>query len=306
MAIAPGSYSFMGGTVLGKGSEGQFVLVRSGDILTTFTSDEYSACVEAVNDGKAVCVQYKSGSARMQAQLAAMLANGTLLFSHTTVDTETIYIVAGSNPHSITAHTNSLGGGGTSYSAGAGINISSGTISANFVSSAPKSAISSSTFPAVNNGQYTITSEDLQGCFIHLRLADIRPADAMQAGIGCTFQIFIKGMRFYRQGLQTMVTVGNRFTCEFEWVLAEIATPSLWLNADPIEDVEFAWKSQEMTAYRSLAFACDDNGADWVTNAPHLAIYLPPELRSELQADDILEIAGEVYVRPGKDRLSLV
>lgn len=194
----------------------------------------------------------------------------------------------------------------SSYTAGAGIDITSNVISANFVSSTPKSAITSSTFPAVNNGQYTITSEDLQGGFIHLRLADIRPVDAVQAGIGCTFQVFIKGMRFYRQDLQTTVTVGSRLTCEFEWVLAEIANPSLWLNADPINDVEFAWKNQEFTAYRSLAFACDDNGADWVTNAPHLVIYLPPELRSELQVDDILEIAGEIYVRPGKDRLSLV
>lgn len=202
MAIAPGSYSFMGGAVLGKGSEGQFVLVRSGSLLTAFTDDEYNACLEAVHDGKAVCVQYKigsatfqtqllnvtglgnlqfvdtsvqsvthyrvagtsphtvsivktgsaqqfvlerddmstaftaseylqcqarisegtalcvqwkSGSARMQAQLAAMLADGTLLFSHTTVDLETIFIVAGSDPHNITAHTNSLGGGGDQF-----------------------------------------------------------------------------------------------------------------------------------------------------------------------------------------------
>lgn len=198
MAIAPGSYSFMGGAVLGKGSEGQFVLVRSGSLLTAFTNDEYNACLEAVNDGKAVCVQYKvgpvtfqtqllnvtglgdlqfvdtsvqsvthyrvagtsphtvsivktgsaqqfvlerddmstaftaseylqcqtrisegtalcvqwkSGSARMQAQLATMLADGSLLFSHTTVDLETIFIVAGSDPHNVTAHTNSLRGG---------------------------------------------------------------------------------------------------------------------------------------------------------------------------------------------------
>ena len=202
MAIAPGSYSFMGGAVLGKGSEGQFVLVRSGSLLTAFTDDEYNACLEAVHDGKAVCVQYtigsatfqiqllnvtgagslqfvesspdsvmqyrvsgisphtvsivksggaqqfvlerddmstaftaseylqcqtrisegtavcvqwKSGSARMQAQLATMLADGSLLFSLTTVGLETIYIVAGSDPHNITAHTNSLGGGGDQF-----------------------------------------------------------------------------------------------------------------------------------------------------------------------------------------------
>lgn len=198
MAIAPGSYSFMGGTVLGKGSEGQFVLVRSSDLLTAFTDDEYNACIEAVYDGKAVCVQYtigtatfqiqllnvtglgnlqfaesspdsvvqyrvsgtsphtvsivksggaqqfvlerddmstaftaseylqcqtrisegtavcvqwKSGTAMMQAQLATILGDGSLLFSFTTVDLETIYIVAGSTPHNITAHTNNLGGG---------------------------------------------------------------------------------------------------------------------------------------------------------------------------------------------------
>ena len=196
MAIAPGSYSFMGGAVLGKGSEGQFVLVRSGSLLTAFTDDEYNACLEAVHYGKAVCVQYKigpvtfqtqllnvtgpgdlqfvdssvqsvthyrvagtsphtvsivktgsaqqfvlerddmstaftaseylqcqtrisegtalcvqwkSGSARMQAQLSGTLADGSLLFSLTTVDLETIFIVAGSDPHNITAHTNSLG-----------------------------------------------------------------------------------------------------------------------------------------------------------------------------------------------------
>lgn len=197
MAIAPGSYSFMGGAVLGKGSEGQFVLVRSGSLLTAFTDDEYNACLEAVHDGKAVCVQYKigpvtfqtqllnvtglgdlqfvdtsvqnvthyrvagtsphtvsivktgsaqqfvlerddmstaftaseyiqcqsrisegsavcvqwkSGSDRMQAQLSAMLADGAMLFSFTAVDLETIFIVSGSDPHNITAHTNSLGG----------------------------------------------------------------------------------------------------------------------------------------------------------------------------------------------------
>lgn len=200
MAIAPGSYSFMGGAVLGKGSEGQFVLVRSGSLLTAFTDDEYNACLEAVHDGKAVCVQYKigpvtfqtqllnvtepgdlqfvdtsvpsvthyrvagtsphtvsivktgsaqqfvlerddmstaftaseyiqcqsrvsegsavciqwkSGSDRMQAQLSAMLADGSLLFSFTTVDSEVVFIVAGSEPHDITAHTYSLGGGGS-------------------------------------------------------------------------------------------------------------------------------------------------------------------------------------------------
>lgn len=198
MAIAPGSYSFMGGAVLGKGSERQFVLVRSGSLLTAFTDDEYSACLEAVHDGKAVCVQYKigpvtfqtqllnvtglgdlqlvdtsvqsithyrvagtsphtvsivktgsaqqfvlerddmstaftaseyiqcqsrvsegsavcvqwkSGSGRMQAQLSAMLADGAMLFSFTSVDLEMIFIVSGSDPHNITAHTNSLGGG---------------------------------------------------------------------------------------------------------------------------------------------------------------------------------------------------
>lgn len=207
---------------------------------------------------------------------------------------------------SIPANEGGGGGGGGSYTAGAGIDITNNVISANFVPSAPKSAVSHNTFPAVDNGEYTITSEDLQGGFIYLRLADIRPADAVQAGIGCSFQVFLHGLRFYRQDPQTTVTVGNRFTCEFEWVLAEIADPSMWLNYDSIEDVELAWKSQEFSTYRSLAFACDDNGADWVNNAPHLSIYLPPELRSELQAGDTLEILGEIYVKPGKDRLSLV
>jgi hypothetical protein len=45
----------------------------------------------------------------MQAQLSAMLADGTMLFSFTTVDLETIFIVSGSDPHNITAHTNDLG-----------------------------------------------------------------------------------------------------------------------------------------------------------------------------------------------------
>ena len=194
----------------------------------------------------------------------------------------------------------------SALSAGNGIDITNNVVSADFVLSSPHSATSSGTFPAVDNGDYTITSGDLQGGFIYLRLADIRPGDAVQAGIGCTFQVFLNGMRFYRQDPQTAVTVGGRFTCGFEWVLAEIANPSLWSNSNIIEDVEFSWRSQDISTYRSLAFACDDNGANWVTNAPHLAIYLPPELRSDLQVGDTFEILGEIYARPGKDRLSLV
>lgn len=108
MAIAPGRYSFIGGTVLGN--VGQFVLARS-NMNSDFTNDEYKSCTEAVSEGKAVCVQWKTGSTGMQAQLASMLNDGSLLFSCTTVDLEMVFIVSGSEPHSVTAHMNTLGGG---------------------------------------------------------------------------------------------------------------------------------------------------------------------------------------------------
>jgi hypothetical protein len=110
MAIAPGRYSFIGGTVLGNA--GQFVLVRS-NMSSDFTNDEYKSCAEAVSEGKAVCVQWKSGSAGMQAQLASITNDGSLLFSFTTANLVMVIIVSGSEPHDITAHTYSLGGGGS-------------------------------------------------------------------------------------------------------------------------------------------------------------------------------------------------
>ena len=127
MAITPGRYSFIGGTVLAN--VGQFVLVRS-NMSSDFTNDEYESCTEAVSEGKAVCVQWKSGSAGMQAQLASMMNDGSLLFSFAVVNLLMVFIVSGSEPHDITAHTYSLGSG-SSYTANLPIKIESGTITNN-------------------------------------------------------------------------------------------------------------------------------------------------------------------------------
>ena len=87
--------------VSGNGGD-QFVLVRS-NMTTDFTNDEYKDCVDAVTDGKAVCVQYVQTGTTFQVQLVGITSGGTLVFEYTAEQYHYQYEVASTNnAHTIT------------------------------------------------------------------------------------------------------------------------------------------------------------------------------------------------------------
>lgn len=102
MAIAPGSYSFIGGVVLGNDGGKQFVLTRS-DMATAFTDEEYNQCINALMNELAVAVSFGTinGIVR-QAQLVSKTNLGALTFSCTRKETVESWTVAATSPHTIT------------------------------------------------------------------------------------------------------------------------------------------------------------------------------------------------------------
>lgn len=109
MAVQQNSLKYFGGQQSGGDSSARQVVIERADMTAAFTEDEYQKCLSAISLGYAVAVEWASGSSKMQAQLSIKMADGSLHFSITLVDLEMIYIVDGGSPHSITAHTNTLG-----------------------------------------------------------------------------------------------------------------------------------------------------------------------------------------------------
>ena len=220
------------------------------------------------------------------------------------------YILAGSNititPGSSSITISSTGGGGVSYSAGAGVDITNNIISADFVSQPPAGAHSSGTFPQVSDGTYSITQNDLTNGWINLRLADIRPADAVTAGSGVSFQVFLNGLHWTRLDPQTQVTTGDSFRGAVYWSIADKTAPNSWSSSTYITDVDWSWGNQTITDQKAIAFADISGSADFVDTFPQLSIFLPTELRNVIAVGDTLHLEGFVYAIPAKYRLSLV
>ena len=198
------------------------------------------------------------------------------------------------------------GSGGGSYSAGAGVDITSNVISANFVNQPPSGAHSSGTFPQVSDGSYTITQDDLTNGWVNLRLADIRPADAVTAGSDVSFQVFLNGLHWLREDPQTQITLGDSFTSSVYWSIADKTEPNSWQSSTYITDIDWTWGSPTMTDRKCIAFADGPAGADFIDTFPQLSIYLPTELRNVLAVGDVLHLEGFIYTIPAKYRLSLV
>lgn len=70
----------------------QLVIVHT-DMNTPFTNGEYQDCVDAVDDGKAVCVEFTTGGTSVQAQLTQKTHQGELIFEFTTGQYHYIYTV---------------------------------------------------------------------------------------------------------------------------------------------------------------------------------------------------------------------
>lgn len=87
----------------GGGSGDQLVLVRS-DMTTDFTNAEYQDCVDAVTNGKEVCVQFERNSRTFQAQLTQVETDtGLLVFEVDVANIHITYEVSGTNnSHTIT------------------------------------------------------------------------------------------------------------------------------------------------------------------------------------------------------------
>lgn len=101
MAIAPGSYSFIGGAVLGNNGGKQFVLTRD-DMTTAFTDEEYNQCINALMNGLAVAVSFGTIGILRQAQLVSKTNLGALTFSCTRKENVESWTVAALSPHTIT------------------------------------------------------------------------------------------------------------------------------------------------------------------------------------------------------------
>lgn len=110
MAVQQNSLKYFGGQQSGGDSSARQVVIERTDMNTAFTEDEYQKCLSAISLGYAVAVSWGTGSLKKQAQLSLTMADGSLHFAITLVDLEMVFIVDGGSPHSITAHTNDIGG----------------------------------------------------------------------------------------------------------------------------------------------------------------------------------------------------
>lgn len=99
MSVNVNSQKYFGGEQSGGGQ--QFLLTRS-NMSTAFTDQEYTACINALNNGLAVAVSFGIGGALRQAQLVSKTGLGALTFSYTKNDVVHSWSVSASSPHTIT------------------------------------------------------------------------------------------------------------------------------------------------------------------------------------------------------------
>lgn len=85
----------------------QFVLDRT-NMSTSFTDDEYQACLDAITAGQAVAVNWVQGGVARQLQLASKTNLGALSFSYVRNNKIETWTVASSSPHTITYTANDV------------------------------------------------------------------------------------------------------------------------------------------------------------------------------------------------------
>lgn len=101
MAIVNNSLNYFGGLQSGGEVYGEVELIERSDMNTPFTNAEYTRCVDALNAGKPVCVQWRTLTGVMQAWFSMMLADGSLVFTYAPPNLISNFVVDGSEPHSI-------------------------------------------------------------------------------------------------------------------------------------------------------------------------------------------------------------